>query len=134
MYTPILSHGRVKDRVPQISRTKIEFLPEPGQVRQVRLPILAQVTAVGVDHRGRVVIKTWLIFLIQRYDQHHLCLGGQFLHPLRRRPIGDALGKTIPLRILNLAEIRAMEQLLETEHLNTLFGRFPGVLLVLLDH
>ena len=58
----------------------------------------------------------------------------EVLHPLRRRAVGDQLGVAVVLGVLDLAEIRSVEQLLEEDELGALLSCLVGPLLVLLDH
>jgi len=100
----------------------------------VLLAVLAEVATVGVDDRRGVVVQTGLHDLVHRQYQHHPEFLRHALEPLRGRAVGNLLGVVVVLRILHLAEIRAVEQLLEAHHLGTLLGRFAGRRLVLVDH
>src|SRR5439155_1522100 len=84
-----LPHGGVEDRVAEVAGAEVELLPEAVDVRDVRLAVLAEVLAVGVDDRGGVVVDAGLILFIHRDDQHHPVLPGQLLHELRRRTLGN---------------------------------------------
>src|SRR5208282_1424112 len=46
----------VEHRVAQIARPEVELLPEAFDLRKMGLAVLAQVAAVGVDHRRGVVV------------------------------------------------------------------------------
>src|SRR5947209_8268729 len=52
---------RVEDGVAEIAGAEVELLPEALHLRNVRLAILAQVAAVGVDHGRRVVVDARLL-------------------------------------------------------------------------
>jgi hypothetical protein len=56
-----LADGGLEDRVPEVPGPEVELLPEALDVRDVRLAVLAQVLAVGVDDRGGVVVdaRAW---------------------------------------------------------------------------
>ena len=104
---------------------EVELLPEALHVRDVRLAVLAQVLAVGVDHRRRVVVdaRGLRVLLVHRDDEDHARLLGEVLHPLRGRAVRDQLGVAVVLGVLDLAEVRAVEQLLEEHHLRALLRR-----------
>ena len=59
---------------------------------------------------------------------------GQRAEPLRGRAVGDLLGVVVVLRVLHLAEVRPVEQLLEADHLGALGLGVVGGLLVLVEH
>ena len=52
----------------------------------------------------------------------------------RGRAVGDELGVAVVLGVLDLAEVGAVEELLEEHHLGALLRRLVRVALVLLDH
>ena len=103
-------------------------------MRDVHLAKLAEVAAVGVDHRRRVVIDAGQVFLVDRHDQHDLVLPGELGHQLGRGAVGDALGQLVPPRLLLGAEIRAVEQLLQADDLRPLLGGLGDQGDVLVDH
>jgi hypothetical protein len=110
----------LEHRVAQVAGLEVELLPEPGAaVRNVVLSIFAEVRAVGVDHRGGVVVHARGLLFVQRNHDHHLMGLGQRLHQLRGRPIRNALRGVIPPRRLLGAEIRACEDFLHAEDLHT---------------
>ena len=123
----------VEHRVAEVARAEVELLPEALHLRDVGLAVLAEVLAVGVDHRRGVVEHAGLLLLVHRQDHHHAELGGERLEPLGGRA-RDRLGVRVELRVLDLAEVRAVEQLLEADHLRALRGGLARVLLVGLDH
>ena len=129
-----LADRGVEDRVPAVAGPEVELLPEPLDLRDVLLAELAEVRAVGVDDGGRVVVQPGLLDLVHRQHQHHAELLGDGLEALRRRPVGDRLGVVVVLGLLDLAEVRAVEQLLEAHHLGAVGGGLAGGLLVLVDH
>ena len=75
-----------------------------------------------------------LVLLVHRRHDDHAGLLGEVLHPLGRRAVGDQLGVAVVAGVLDLAEVRPVEQLLEQDELGTLLGGLVGSLLVLLDH
>ena len=103
-------------------------------MRDVNLAKLAEVLAVGVDHGGRVVVHAGQVLFVHRHDDHHLVLLGQVLHQLGRRPVGNPLGEVVPLDLLLGAEVRAVEQLLQADDLDALFGGLGDHGDVLVDH
>ena len=100
------------------------------------LRYLPRYVAVGVDHGRGVVVDPGrvAVLLVHRHHEDHAQLLGQGLHPLGGRAVGDELGVAVVLRILDLAEVGAVEELLEEHHLGALLRRLVGVALVLLDH
>ncbi len=131
-----LADRRLEHRVAEVARAEVELLPEALDVRDVGLSVLAEVAPVGVDDRGRVVVDSGggLVLLVHRRDDDHAGLLGEILHALRRRPVGDQFRVAVVLRILHLAEVGPVEELLEEHHLGALRRRVVGVALVLLDH
>ena len=129
-----LADGRVEDRISTVPGFEVELLPEALHLRDVLLAVLAEVRAVGVDDRSGVVVHARLLDLVHRQDQHHVQFRRQLHEPLRGGTIGDVLGVLVVLGILHLAEVRAVEQLLEAHDLRTLGGCFTRRLLVLDDH
>ena len=120
-----LAHRGVEHRVAEVARPEVELLPEPLDLRDVVLAVLAQVAAVGVDHRRGVVVDAGLLLLVYRHDEHDAVLPGQVLHELGRRAVRDRLGIGVVVRVLDLAEVRPVEQLLQAHHLRP--GRRRGL-------
>src|SRR5439155_15621594 len=72
-----LAGPRFENRIAEVPRPKIKFLPEAGlAVRDVHLAKLAQVLAVRVDHRGGVIVNPRQIFFVDGHDQDHAVLLG----------------------------------------------------------
>ena len=86
-------------------------------MRDVHLAELAEVAAVGVDHRRRVVVDAGEVLLVDRHDQHDLMLPGDLGHQPGRGAVGHGLGQFVPSRLLLGAEVRAVEQLLQADDL-----------------
>src|SRR6202035_535892 len=128
-----LARRGVEHRVTPVARPEVELLPEAGKVREVVLAVLAEVRPVGVDHRGRVVEKARLLDLVHRQDHDHVELGRELREALGDRA-GHRLGVLVELRLLHLAEVRSVEELLEADHPGALRGGQPGLLLVVSDH
>ena len=131
-----LADGRLEDRVAQVPRTEVELLPEALDVRDVGLAVLAEVRAVRIDHGSGVVVdaRGALVLLVHRGDDDHAGLLREVLHALRGGPVGDQLGVAVVLGVLDLAEIRPVEEFLEEDELGALLRGFVGTFLVLLDH
>src|SRR5688572_7668841 len=129
-----LADRGVEDRVSARSGREVELLPEPLDLRDVLLAVLAEVRAVGVDHGGGVVVQAVLHDLVHRQQHHHPQFLGDGLEPLRGRAVGDLLGVGVVLGLLDLAEARPVEELLEADHLRSLGARLAGRLLVFVDH
>src|SRR5436190_1496504 len=125
---------RLEDRISEIARLEVELLPEPGRgVRDVALPVLTEIRAVGVDHRRSIVVDAGSLFLVDGDDDYHSVLFGDFLHDLRRRPVRNLLYHVVPLRILLGTEVRAGEDLLHADDLHTLLAGLIEKFQVLLD-
>src|SRR5580658_9208358 len=89
-----LGKAQVENRIAQVARPEVEFLPEArGHVRNMRLAVLAEVGSVVLDHRGGVVVDAFLLHLIYRYDQRDMVLARQVLHETDGGPAGNGLGK-----------------------------------------
>src|ERR1700761_4355117 len=129
-----LADRGVEHRVAEVARPEVVLLPEPVDLRDVVLAVLAEVAAVGVDDRRGVVADALLLDLVHRDDQDHVQLPGQVLHELGRGAAGHLLGPAVPLRVLHLAEVRAVEQLLQAGDLGPLAGRLAQRVDGVLDH
>ena len=68
---------RVPGAEPEIPRREIELFVVLRVVRDVHLPVLAEVAAVGVDDGGRIVVEPFGPLLEQRGDQDHPELPGK---------------------------------------------------------
>src|SRR5687767_4008700 len=115
----------IKRRITEVARFEIKLLPESGvYVWDVVLSILAEILAVGVNHRGSVVVNSGDLFFVNRhYDNHPVCLG-HFLHQPDGWPIGDSFHSFIPARLLFGAEVRRSENFLHANYLHSLCGSF----------
>src|SRR5487761_276224 len=118
-----LAHRGVEYRVAEVARAEVELLPEPSDLGDVVLAVLAQVAAVGVDHRGGVVVDAGLLLLVNRHHQHHPGGPGERDHPLDRPALRYLLRQPVVLGVLDLAEIRSGEDLLKAQHLRPLASR-----------
>ena len=70
--------ARVEIRKAQIARREIEFLVVERIVGNVHLAVHAQQRAVGVEHRGRVVIEAGGAPLEERGDDDHAQFAREF--------------------------------------------------------
>src|SRR5215217_7907124 len=129
-----LADGGVEHRVPAVARPEVELLPEALHLGDVLLAELAEVGPVGVDDRRSVVVDPRLDDLVHRQHHHHAELPGDGLEALRRRPVRDGFGVVVVGGVLDLAEVRAVEELLEADDLGPGIGGLAGRLLVLVDH
>src|SRR5215472_1404565 len=107
------AHRGVEHRVPEVAGAEVVLLPEALHLRDVVLAVLAEEGAVGVDDRGGVVVDALLLFLVDRHDQHHLVLPRHVAHQPDGGAVGHPLGPGVPLRLLHLAEVRAVEEFLQ---------------------
>jgi len=96
--------------------------------------VLRYLPRYGVDDRGGVVVDARLILLVDRRDDHHPVLRGLLLEELRRRAVGDLLGVGVALGVLDLAEVRAVEELLQADRLHPLLRGGVDVPEMPLDH
>src|SRR5438270_10544889 len=120
---------RIEHRVAEVAGAEVVLLPEAGRrVRDVVLPVLAEIRAVGVDHGGRVVVDAGRLLFIERDDDDHVVLGRVLLHQLRSRPVGDLLDRLVPARVLFGAEVGSGEDLLHAEDLHAFLARLIDVL------
>jgi hypothetical protein len=124
---PNLAVSGVEDRITEVARLEKELLPEAGNLRDVHLAVFAEVTSVRVDHRGRVVVHAGHVLLVDRHDDDHAVLLRVLAHQLGGRAVRNGFGGLIPLGVLGRAEVRAGEDLLETQHLHALAGRLFNV-------
>src|ERR1700759_3422108 len=124
----------VEHRVAEVAGPEVVLLPEPVDLRDVVLAVLAEVAAVGVADGGGVVVDALLLDLVDRDDQDHVQLAGQVLHEAGGGAAGHLLGPAVPLRVLDLAEVRAVEQLLQAGDLGALAGRLAQGVNGVLDH
>ncbi len=129
-----LAHGGVEHGPADVARPEVELLPEPFDLGDVVLAVLAEVGAVGVDHGCGVVEEAGLLSLVHRQHHHHAELLGQRREPLHGRAVGHRFGVVVVLGLLHLTEVRPVEQLLEAHDLRTLRGCVAGVLLVQVEH
>lgn len=108
----------------EVSRGEIELLVELRVVRDVHLPVLAEVPSVGIDHGSGVVVETLGTFLEQRGDDDDT----KFLRDLPET-VGagtrDRLREPKEFVILALAEVVPAEELLEANHLGAPGYRLP---------
>src|SRR5690349_19534561 len=112
----------VEDRVAHVAGAEVELLPEALDLRDVGLAVLAQVLAVGVDHRRGVVVDARVLFLVHRRDDDDAVLPGHVLEELGRRAVGDRFGVGVVVRVLHLAEVRPVEEFLQADHLRASRG------------
>ena len=100
----------------------------------VNLAEFAEIFTRGVDDRSGVVIHTRQVFLVHRHDDDHLVLLGQVHHQLGCRTVGHLFGQVVPLNLLLGAEVWSVEQLLQADNLDALFGCVVDHGDVLVDH
>src|SRR3954468_11441789 len=129
-----LADRRLEDRIATVAGTEVELLPEALGLRNVLLAELAEVLPVGVDHGRGVVVHPGLLVLVHRQHHHHAELLGDARELLGGRPVGDQLGVAVVLGVLHLAEVGAVEQLLEADDLGAFSLGIVRGLFVLFDH
>ena len=128
-----LANRRVENRIATITWAEVELLPKATDMRDVMLAVLTKISAICINNSRGIVENTWLLFFIHWQHHDHVQFFGQFLKSLGGRA-GDGLGVFVELGILDLAKIRAVEQLLEANHLGPLSRGLSGVILMCCDH
>src|SRR5687768_7322554 len=115
----------IKRGITEVARFEVKLLPESGvYVWDVVLSILAEILAVGINHRGRVVVNSGDLFFVNRdHDNHTVCLG-HFLHQPDGWPIRDSFHGFIPACLLFGAEVRRSKNFLHANYLHALCGSF----------
>ena len=120
--------ARVEAGEAQIAGREIKFLVVERVVGDVHLAVDAEQRAVGVDHRGGVVIEAGGAALEERGDDDHAQLGGQLAERLGRGP-GDGLGQVEAVVIFLAAKILRAEQFLQADDLRAAPGGFADALM-----
>src|ERR1700741_5470870 len=96
----------IKRRIPKITWFEVKLFPEAGvDVRDVVLPILAEILSVSINHRRGVVVDAGDLFLVDRHDDNHAVGFGDFLHEAHRWSIGNSFDRFVPACLLFSAEI-----------------------------
>src|SRR5262249_47368295 len=121
--------------IPEVPGTEVKFLPEPWtDVRDVMFAILPEIRAVGVDHRGGVVIDAGDFLFVNRHDEYHPVLPRHLSHRLNRRAVRDAFHHVVPAGLLFGAEVGTVEEFLQAEELDAAPRRFFDERLMLAEH
>ena len=103
---------RVEYGIPKVAWPEVELLPEAGDLRNVILPVLSEITPVRVDDRGRVVENAGMLDFVNGDDDHGAVLP-RHVHELPdRRPFWHWFSPVVPRAVLDLAEVRPVEQFL----------------------
>ena len=110
----------------EVARREVEFLVKQRVVRDVHLPVFAEVRAVGVDDRSGVVVEARAAFFEKRGDDDDAALLRQPGHRRGARA-GDLLGELEVFVILDLAEILRGEKLLQADDLRAAVRRLGGL-------
>src|SRR5882757_10567899 len=72
----------LENGVSQVAGFKEELFPETGGMRDMVLPVLAQVGAIGIDYRGGVVQYACLLLFVYGYNHYHIVLLCIYGHPV----------------------------------------------------
>jgi len=99
----------IKNWVTMCARCEVVLLPKTRNLRNVLLAILAEVTAISIDHCCCVVVQTWLHDFVHWQHQHHPQLFCKCLEALGGWAVRDWLGVREILWVLLLAEVWAIE-------------------------
>src|SRR5712692_5598446 len=119
----------------EIARREVELLPEARQaMRNVSLPVLAQILSIGVNHRRGVVVDAGHLLFVEWNNYYHLMLTSNFTHQLSRRPLGNSLDQVVPVRVLFGREVRPVEQFLQADDLHSALRGEVNHSDVLIDH
>ena len=118
-----LAKGRLEDGPVGVAGFEKELLPKAGNLGDMGLAVLAQIAAVGVDHRRGIVVEPGHDLFIDRHDDHHTVLLSGLLHQPRGVAVRNRFGGRVPLFVLARAEIGLGEDLLKAEDLHALLGR-----------
>src|SRR5215468_5214000 len=129
------SIARIENGITSVSRCEIKFLPKTGMaMRNVMFAIFAQITSVGVDDRGSIVIDAGHLDLVNRDNENHLMFFRQFLHQANGGAVGDAFGEFIPAGFLLGAKIRAVKKFLKAEDFYFFLGSRGNQVLMFRNH
>src|SRR5207245_1515211 len=108
----------IENGITGVSWREIKLFPETGMAMgDVVLAVFAQITSVGVNHGGGVVINAGHFDFVDGNDEDHLIFFRKFLHQADSGAVGDALSKFIPAGFLLGTKIRAVKKFLKAEDL-----------------
>jgi len=123
----------LENGVAEVSWLEEELFPETGGVGDVVLSVLAEVFTISVNDSSSVVENTSHVLFVDGSDDNHLVFLGIF-----RQKVGggarNGFGRSIPSLVLARAEVRGVEDLLETENLDSLLAGFVNQRKMLLEH
>ena len=125
--------ARLERRIAEVARAEEVLLPEAARLRNVILAVLAEVRTIGIDHRGGVVVDAGHLALVERDDHRHLVLRRDRAEVLDGGT-GHRLGGVVPALVLAGAEVRAVEDFLQTQDLDALLAGVVNHRQVLLEH
>ena len=100
----------------EVARREVKFLVKERVIRDVHLPVFAEIRAVGVDDRRSIVIEAGAALFKKRRDDDDAAFLRQCAQRVGARA-GDFLGEPEVFVILDLAEVLRGEELLETHDL-----------------
>src|SRR5262249_34165282 len=130
-----LAVAEVENGVAEIAGTEIKLLPKSRRnVRDVRFAVLTEIGSVVLDHGCGVVVNALLLDLIDRYDQRDVQFAGEIAHGADGWSVRNRLCEVVPARGLLRAEVRAVEDLLETNNLRAIGRRLPDISGVFVEH
>src|SRR5215469_17961267 len=106
--------AKVENRIPQIPRTKIEFLPEPRRnMRNVCFAVFPEVRTVALNYSCCVVINAFALNFVDWNDERNPQFRCEFAQELDGRSVRNALGEIVPTNRLLGAKVRTIENFLQ---------------------
>src|SRR4030095_12151211 len=103
-------------RKAKVSRREIKLLMVERIVGNMHLAVLAEIASIGIEDGGGIVVDARSPALEQGNNYDQLKLSSQLAHKFRRGT-GDFFGKSEVCMVLDLAEVRRLEKLLQANHL-----------------
>ena len=109
--------------IAEVAGAEVELFPEARvAMGDVIFAVFAEISSVGVDDGGGVVVDAFDFDFVDGNDEDHLMFFRQLTHQLGGGSVGDLFGDVVPAGFLFGAKVGAVEELLEAENLHALFG------------
>src|SRR5215469_7548262 len=127
--------AKVENRIPQIPRTKIEFLPEPRRnMRNVCFAVFPEVRTVALNYSCCVVINAFALNFVDWNDERNPQFRCEFAQELDGRSVRNALGEIVPTNRLLGAKVRTIENFLQANDFRACLGSLSDHSHVLINH